>query len=74
MECSVKQEINPATHNRVLLGHRGVNFHLALLLAMVVYEDLYQGAHTMEVQFLYAVIKTRKLRFKNFVMDKRKYL
>ena len=50
-------DLSHATHNRVLLGHLGLNLHLVQLLVAEEDERLHQLACTTEAQeFLYAVV------------------
>ena len=57
MDLQVEQEMSHATHNRVLLGHRGVKFHLVQLLVVEEYDELYQHVYIREVQLFYAMVK-----------------
>ena len=71
MDLEIKQELSHATHNRVLLGHLGVNFHLVQLLVVEEVDTLYQDACTMEVQLLYAVVRNQEsFIFQSFFVDK----
>ena len=61
MDLQLEQEMNHATHNRVLLGHLGVNHRLVQLAVIEEHDDLYQLVHTMEVQMLYAVVRNTNI-------------
>ena len=61
MDLQFEQEMNHATHNRVLPGHLGVNHHLVQLLVEEEYDNLYQLVYTMEVQLLYAMVRNTNI-------------
>ena len=56
-----EQEVNHATHNRVLLGHRGLNFHLAQLLVVEEYDYFNQHVHIKEIQLPYAEVQCKTM-------------
>ena len=60
MNLQVEIEVSRVIHNRVLLGHLGMNLHLVQLLAAEEHDNLRQPVDIMEVQPLYAMVVTGK--------------
>ena len=60
MENHREEHIGLATHNRVLLGHRGVNLHLVQSLAPEEHSNYHRRACAMGIALPCAVVRNKK--------------